>query len=58
MQALSGVPESLVMIDMPDQLSEGTFTTLYLYIGLQNGVLLRTVLDQTSGQLSDTRTQF
>ena len=58
MQALYGVPESLVMIDMPDQLSEGTFTTLYLYIGLQNGVLLRTVLDQTSGQLSDTRTQF
>ncbi|KAK3816518.1 MAG: mono-functional DNA-alkylating methyl methanesulfonate N-term-domain-containing protein [Benniella sp.] len=58
MQALSGVPESLVMIDMPDQLSEGTFTTLYLNIDLQNGVLLRTVLDQTSGQLSDTRTRF
>jgi len=58
MQALSGVPESLVMIDMPDQLSEGTLTTLYLNIGLQNGVLLRTVLDQTSGQLSDTRTRF
>ncbi|KAK3816528.1 MAG: CPSF domain-containing protein [Benniella sp.] len=58
MQALSGVPESLVMIDMSDQLSEGTFTTLYLNIDLQNGVLLRTVLDQTSGQLSDTRTRF
>ncbi|KAK3816054.1 MAG: splicing factor 3B subunit 3 [Benniella sp.] len=58
MQALSGVPESLVMIDMPDQLSEGSLTTLYLNIGLQNGVLLRTVLDQTSGQLSDTRTRF
>ncbi|KAK3816051.1 MAG: mono-functional DNA-alkylating methyl methanesulfonate N-term-domain-containing protein [Benniella sp.] len=36
MQALSGVPESLVMIDMPDQLSEGSLTTLYLNIGLQN----------------------
>ncbi|KAG0214840.1 CPSF A subunit region-domain-containing protein [Mortierella sp. GBAus27b] len=58
MQALSGVPESLVMIDMPDQLSEGSLTTLYLNIGLHNGVLLRTVLDQTSGQLSDTRTRF
>ncbi|KAK3816058.1 MAG: putative spliceosomal protein sap [Benniella sp.] len=58
MQALSGVPESLVMIEIPNQLSEGSLTTLYLNIGLQNGVLLRTVLDQTSGQLSDTRTRF
>ncbi|CAO3571904.1 unnamed protein product [Mortierella alpina] len=58
MQALSAVPESLVMIDMPDQISEGSLTTLYLNIGLQNGVLLRTVLDQTTGQLSDTRTRF
>ncbi|KAI1313025.1 Splicing factor 3B subunit 3 [Mortierella claussenii] len=58
MQALSAVPESLVMIDMPDQISEGALSTLYLNIGLQNGVLLRTVLDQTTGQLSDTRTRF
>ncbi|KAG0056642.1 Splicing factor 3B subunit 3 [Gryganskiella cystojenkinii] len=58
MQAISAVPESLVMIDMPDQISEGSLTTLYLNIGLQNGVLLRTVLDQTTGQLSDTRTRF
>ncbi|KAF9585053.1 Splicing factor 3B subunit 3 [Lunasporangiospora selenospora] len=58
MQALSAVPESLVMIDMPDQISEGSLTTLYLNIGLQNGVLLRTVLDQTAGLLSDTRTRF
>ncbi|ORZ13418.1 CPSF A subunit region-domain-containing protein [Lobosporangium transversale] len=58
LQALSAIPESLVMIDMPDQISEGSLTTLYLNIGLQNGVLLRTVLDQTTGQLSDTRTRF
>ncbi|KAG0304071.1 Splicing factor 3B subunit 3 [Linnemannia gamsii] len=58
MQALSAVPESLVMIDMPDQISAGSLTTLYLNIGLQNGVLLRTVLEQNTGQLSDTRTRF
>ncbi|KAG0361649.1 Splicing factor 3B subunit 3 [Podila minutissima] len=58
MQAISAIPESLVMIDMPDQISEGSLSTLYLNIGLQNGVLLRTVLDQTTGQLSDTRTRF
>ena len=27
-------------------------------IGLQNGVLLRTVLDQVTGDLSDTRTRY
>ena len=30
---------------------------LFLYIGLQNGVLLRTALDPIKGQLSDTRTR-
>ncbi|KAF9160181.1 Splicing factor 3B subunit 3 [Actinomortierella ambigua] len=61
LQAISAVPESLVMLDMPDQISGSGghhLTTLYLNIGLQNGVLLRTVLDQTTGQLSDTRTRF
>ncbi|KAK3816055.1 MAG: hypothetical protein J3Q66DRAFT_431608 [Benniella sp.] len=48
MQALSGVPESLVMIDIPNQLSEGSLTTLYLNIGLQNGALLP---DRNSDQL-------
>ena len=31
--------------------------TFYLQ-GLQNGVLLRTVLDQVTGDLSDTRTRY
>ena len=31
---------------------------LYLNIGLHNGVLLRTVLDQVTGDLSDTRTRY
>ena len=32
--------------------------TTFVNIGLQNGVLLRTVLDTTTGQLTDTRTRF
>ena len=28
------------------------------FLGLQNGVLLRTVLDQVTGDLSDTRTRY
>ena len=31
---------------------------LYLNIGLQNGVLLRTGLDPVTGDLSDTRTRW
>lgn len=32
--------------------------TIYLNIGLSNGVLLRTVLDPVSGDLADTRTRY
>jgi splicing factor 3B subunit 3 len=32
--------------------------SLFLNIGLQNGVLLRTEVDRVTGQLSDTRTRF
>ena len=32
--------------------------TTFVNIGLQNGVLLRTVLDPVNGQLTDTRTRF
>jgi len=31
--------------------------TMFVNIGLQNGVLLRTVLDPINGQLTDTRTR-
>lgn len=36
----------------------GSVGGLYLNIGLQNGVLLRTVLDTVTGDLSDTRTRY
>lgn len=35
-----------------------TSPTTFVNIGLQNGVLLRTVLDPVNGQLTDTRTRF
>jgi splicing factor 3B subunit 3 len=41
---------------MPDSTSGGS--TLYLHIGLFSGVYLRTVLDEVTGELSDTRTRF
>ncbi|KAG7153498.1 Splicing factor 3B subunit 3-like [Homarus americanus] len=62
MQALPALPESLSVIEMGGQ--EGseneprTLGSLYLNIGLQNGVLLRTVLDSVTGDMSDTRTRY
>jgi splicing factor 3B subunit 3 len=35
-----------------------THPTMFVNIGLQNGVLLRTVLDPVNGQLTDTRTRL
>lgn len=55
-QALTSAPSSLSIMAMADSSSGGT--TLYLHIGLYSGVYLRTVLDEVTGELSDTRTRF
>ena len=66
MQALPASPESLCIVEMggsssgnkAKNLKELSFERLYLNVGLQNGVLLRTVIDNVSGDLSDTRTRY
>ncbi|CAN7948373.1 unnamed protein product, partial [Ixodes hexagonus] len=59
MQALPATPESLSIVEMGvADIDPGSQGVLYLNIGLQNGVLLRTVLDQVTGDLSDTRTRY
>lgn len=55
-QALTSPPSALLIMAMPDSTSGGM--TLYLHIGLFSGVYLRTVLDEITGELSDTRTRF
>lgn len=55
-QALTAAPSSLSIIPMADSSSGGK--TTYLHIGLHSGVYLRTVLDEVTGELSDTRTRF
>eukprot|EP00013_Stygamoeba_regulata_P021128 CAMPEP_0177656048 /NCGR_PEP_ID=MMETSP0447-20121125/15324_1 /TAXON_ID=0 /ORGANISM="Stygamoeba regulata, Strain BSH-02190019" /LENGTH=1277 /DNA_ID=CAMNT_0019160071 /DNA_START=120 /DNA_END=3953 /DNA_ORIENTATION=+ len=55
LQAVAALPQSLCIVDMP---GKGGSITLQLNIGLKNGVLLRTVLDQVTGSLSDTRRRF
>lgn len=63
MQALPSSAESLCLVEMGSSESNEEGNTqsvgsLYLNIGLSNGVLLRTVLDPTSGDLADTRTRY
>jgi splicing factor 3B subunit 3 len=55
-QALTSAPSALCIMAMADSSSGGS--TLYLHIGLHSGVYLRTVLDEITGELSDTRTRF
>ena len=62
LQALPESPDSLAIVEMGGtEAGEGVPSTrgrLYLYIGLRNGVLLRTELDMVTGELSDTRTRY
>ncbi|KAK8190224.1 CPSF A subunit region-domain-containing protein [Phyllosticta capitalensis] len=55
-QALTSAPSSLRIMAMADSSSGGS--TMYLHIGLYSGVYLRTVLDEITGELTDTRTRF
>ncbi|RZF39376.1 hypothetical protein LSTR_LSTR000897 [Laodelphax striatellus] len=62
MLGLPSAAESLCIVEMGggETGKEGVVTrgTLYLNIGLQNGGLLRTVLDPVTGDLADTRTRY
>lgn len=63
MQALPSAAESLCLVEMGtgeshEDGSAPTAGSIYLNIGLTNGVLLRTVLDPVSGDLADTRTRY
>lgn len=55
MQALPTQPESLEIVEMEQEAGVGL---LFLNVGLRNGVLLRTSLDNVTGELTDTRSRF
>ncbi|TFY79904.1 hypothetical protein EWM64_g4112 [Hericium alpestre] len=58
LQALTAPPSAICIADMLDASINRSQPTMFVNIGLQNGVLLRTVLDPVNGQLTDTRTRF
>lgn len=55
-QALTYSPSALQIMEMADPTSGGS--TLYLHVGLQSGVYIRVVLDEVTGNLSDSTTRF
>ncbi|KAJ3220522.1 Splicing factor 3B subunit 3, partial [Clydaea vesicula] len=59
-QAVQSTPESITITAMQDSEASISFTqhTLFMHVGLQNGVLLRSTLDSVTGSLSDTRSRF
>ncbi|KAI9136953.1 CPSF A subunit region-domain-containing protein [Paraphysoderma sedebokerense] len=57
MQALNTPAESLLILALPTTPSS-PHGTLFLNIGLQNGVLIRSILDDITGALTDTRLRF
>lgn len=57
-QALTAPPNSICVAEMNDTSIDRNHATMFVNIGLTNGVLLRTILDPISGQLTDTRIRF
>lgn len=55
LQALPAQPTSLELVNM--QGSNGQ-EKLYLYVGLQNGILIRSVVSTSNGSVSDSRKRF
>lgn len=55
---LQAVPESVLMLYNTSPDDTGGDTGLFLHVGLNNGVLMRTGIDRTTGKLSDTRQRF
>lgn len=58
LQALTAPPTSICLAEIFDTSIDKNRLTMFLNIGLSNGVLLRTVVDPVDGSLSDTRQRF
>ncbi|KAJ6511945.1 CPSF A subunit region-domain-containing protein [Mycena vitilis] len=55
LQALTSPPSSICMLEVSRPSVQSSH---FVHIGLQNGVLLQTILDTSNGQLVDTRSRF
>ncbi|RKP05741.1 CPSF A subunit region-domain-containing protein, partial [Thamnocephalis sphaerospora] len=57
-QALNSQPDSLAITSMMDRFADRSHESLFLGIGMRSGVLLRTVLDSHTGEMTDPRMRF
>lgn len=55
MQMLPSAPESVSLLEMGGLSEE---KELFIFVGLKNGVLMKTAVDNITGGLSDTRTKY
>ena len=58
MQMVTAVPTSVMLENLSSSGSQGDVDNMYLFVGLQTGVLMRSRFDSTSAQLGDTRPKF
>lgn len=56
LQALSSPPSSLAISDMKDSSPRGY--SQYLHIGLRSGIYIRSLLDENTGEIGNTRRRF
>lgn len=56
--ALTASPSDVKIIYMADNSLQPDLRSLYLHIGLSNGVYVKSRMDSVTGQLSDTRKRF
>ncbi|PVV05044.1 hypothetical protein BB560_000437 [Smittium megazygosporum] len=59
--ALSDLPESICLSELTESTADSrsnSFNTLFLFVGLRNGLMQRTSLDSSSFEMTDTRTRF
>lgn len=57
-QAVTALPQSITISQIYDSSIDKYNKTNFVNIGLNNGVLLRTTLDQINGNLTDSRSKF
>jgi len=58
LQAFEVLPKSLRLVAMEQTSLEAHTSALYLYVGLANGVLVRSYFDEADGSLRDSRKRF
>jgi len=58
LQALAAQPSSLLLTSMTGVSKRESGANLYLFIGLQTGVMMRSKLDDANGSLTDSRKRF